>query len=134
MANKFTKSVLERQAKEAKDARLHSKTAPTAPAEPQPLAAAEPNRNTQPEKKTPSSIPAPTPPAPATTKRSSRAAASGQVDLSAFIIRNTERTAKNKTFYLDAAVIDAIKAAATAQKVTDSKLVNDILKKILGVP
>ncbi len=41
--------------------------------------------------------------------------------------------AKNKTFYLDAAVIDALHRAAVAQKVTDSKLVNDILRKILGL-
>lgn len=139
MANKFTKSVLERQAKEAKDARLHSKTdpAPSLSAAPdsKPKAAAETDINTPPVISTPAAVPVQTPPpAPVAPKRQSRAAVSGQVDLSAFIIRNHERTAKNKTFYLDAAVIDAIKKAAAAQKVTDSKLVNDILKKILGVP
>ena len=136
MANKFTKSVLERQAKEAKDARLHSKTtpAPSLSAEPKPPAAAETVRNIPPESSIPSSAPVQTPAAAAPKRQSRSAAASGQVDLSAFIIRNNERTAKNKTFYLDAAVISAIKSSAAAQKVTDSKLVNDILKKILGVP
>ena len=55
------------------------------------------------------------------------------VDLTEFIVRDEGRMAKNKTFYLDAAVIDALHRAAVAQKVTDSKLVNDILRKILGL-
>lgn len=42
-----------------------------------------------------------------------------------------ERKAKNKTFYLDNAVIQAIKKAASDYHITESKLVNDILKKIL---
>lgn len=54
-------------------------------------------------------------------------------DLTDFIVRDTGRTAKNKTFYLDAAVIEAIHRCSLAQKVTDSKLVNDILRKILAV-
>ena len=54
-------------------------------------------------------------------------------DLSDFIIKESGRSAKNKTFYLDAAVIEAVHAAAEAQRITDSKLVNDILKKILQV-
>lgn len=135
MANKFTKSVLERQAKEAKDAKLHAHSAETSPSEPEPHIAEtfippaidpEPKNSTiiQPPPKTPENN------AP---RKQSKTIVSGQVDLSAFIIRDNERSAKNKTFYLDAAVIDAIKTAAAAQKVTDSKLVNDILKKILGV-
>ncbi len=134
MANKFTKSVLERQAKEAKDAKLHTHTAEISPSDPKPevtdfvtapVMKSEPNSSNiqSPQKTSESSTP----------RRQSKTTVSGQVDLSAFIIRDNERSAKNKTFYLDAAVIDAIKAAAAAQKVTDSKLVNDILKKILGV-
>jgi len=51
--------------------------------------------------------------------------------LSDYMSLETERKAKNKTFYLDGAVIQALKKAATAQHVTESKLVNSILKKIL---
>ncbi len=137
MANKFTKSVLERQAKEAKkeakDARLHSKTtaAPSLSAEPNSSTVSESELKNAPKSSVTATATVQAPPAPAPKR--SRTKSSGQVDLSAFIIRNTERSAKNKTFYLDAAVIDAIKAAASAQKVTDSKLVNDILKTILGV-
>ncbi|MFR1111313.1 MAG: hypothetical protein ACLSDO_09305, partial [Anaerotruncus colihominis] len=73
-------------------------------------------------------------PLPAQPKaRSKSAKAAPAVDLTAFIVRDEGRSAKNKTFYLDAAVIDALHRAAVAQKVTDSKLVNDILKKLLGV-
>lgn len=137
MANKFTKSVLERQAKEAKkeakDARLQSKAtaAPSLSAEPKPSADSESELKNTPKSSTTSTATVQAP--PASTPKRTRTKSSGQVDLSAFIIRNTERSAKNKTFYLDAAVIDAIKSAASAQKVTDSKLVNDILKTILGV-
>ena len=53
--------------------------------------------------------------------------------LGEYIRRTPQRSAKNKTFYLDEAVISAIKAAAKRQKVTESKLVNDILSKILGI-
>ncbi|MBE6904758.1 MAG: hypothetical protein E7476_00560 [Ruminococcaceae bacterium] len=134
MANKFTKSVLERQAKEAKDAKLYAHSAETSPSEPEshmtetfipPVIDPEPKNSTiqPPPKASENTAP----------KKQPKTIVSGQVDLSAFIIRDNERSAKNKTFYLDAAVIDAIKTAATAQKVTDSKLVNDILKKILGV-
>ena len=41
------------------------------------------------------------------------------------------RFAKNKTFYLDEDVISALKAAAQSQRVTDSKLVNDIIRTVL---
>lgn len=134
MANKFTKSVLERQAKEAKDAKLHTHTQ-SLPEEPELLSANHQAELVEPvldNKKTFIETPPKAQESP-TSRKQQKAAASGQVDLSAFIIRDNERSAKNKTFYLDAAVIHAIKAAAAAQKVTDSKLVNDILKKILGV-
>lgn len=134
MANKFTKSVLERQAKEAKDAKLHTHTVEISPSESKPEATdvvTAPIMKTEPKS---SNIQSPPKTSESSTpKRQPKTTVSGQVDLSAFIIRDNERSAKNKTFYLDAAVIDAIKAAAAAQKVTDSKLVNDILKKILGV-
>ena len=72
---------------------------------------------------------------PAPRARASRQPrpAAPPVDLTEFIVRDEGRMAKNKTFYLDAAVIDALHRAAVAQKVTDSKLVNDILRKILGL-
>ncbi len=56
---------------------------------------------------------------------------SSSLTLSDYMSRETERKAKNKTFYLDGAVIQALKRAASAQHVTESKLVNSILKKIL---
>lgn len=52
-------------------------------------------------------------------------------DLSS-IIKKDERRAKNKTFYLDEDVIDAITKTAKKQKIAESKLVNDILKHVLG--
>lgn len=53
------------------------------------------------------------------------------LDLSDLFDREEERKAKNKTFYLDDSVIQAIKKTASDYHVTESKLVNDILKKIL---
>ena len=56
------------------------------------------------------------------------------LDLSDLFDREAERKAKNKTFYLDVSggsVIQAIKKTASDYHVTESKLVNDILKKIL---
>lgn len=52
-------------------------------------------------------------------------------DLSEYIRPAPQRLAKNKTFYLDSDVIDAIRNTAKQQKVTDSKLVNDILRRVL---
>ena len=140
MANKFTKSVLERQAKEMRQhparaakpagggetpAQETPQTAPAAiPAE-QPEAAAAPAPKAA---EPPAEQPAPR----ARAARQPRPAAP-PVDLTEFIVRDEGRMAKNKTFYLDAAVIDALHRAAVAQKVTDSKLVNDILRKILGL-
>lgn len=54
-------------------------------------------------------------------------------DIGGFLRPTQNRLAKNKTFYLDGDVIDMIKNAARAQGVTDSKLVNDILRKVLGI-
>lgn len=165
MANKFTKSVLERQAKEMKA--RSSKPAeegirPAAPAagavgaavEPAPAEPQPPAQLERPEPipavsgTTPSAdlpipaepaapLPSPAPESPAgeggAKPRAARKAAAPLPDLTAFIVRDEGRSAKNKTFYLDEAVIDALHRAAVAQKITDSKLVNDILKKILGV-
>ncbi len=129
MANKFTKSVLERQAKELK-------THPAAP----PAQAVPPISHPEPEPAAPERAQEQKPPVqppvePARQKTASPkpAPARHTPDLADFIVRDEGRSAKNKTFYLDAAVIDALHRAAVAQKVTDSKLVNDILKKILGV-
>lgn len=168
MANKFTKSVLERQAKEMKARSSKpaeegirpaipitpAETAPTTPPEPTPadtqtISPPELPEPTPPESRTsspqnppkPETIPEPLPetvPAPPAGEgnikpRPARKTAAPLPDLTAFIVRDEGRNAKNKTFYLDEAVIDALHRAAVAQKITDSKLVNDILKKILGV-
>ena len=149
MANKFTKSVLERQAKEMRQhpARAakpagegetpvqEAAAVPAAQAAPQAAPAAIPAE--QPEAAAAPAPKAAEPPAeqPAPRARAARQPrpAAPPVDLTEFIVRDEGRMAKNKTFYLDAAVIDALHRAAVAQKVTDSKLVNDILRKILGL-
>lgn len=58
---------------------------------------------------------------------------SSTLDLSEYVIQDSRRKAKNKTFYLDEEVIDALRSAARQQNVNDSKLVNDILRKVLRV-
>lgn len=168
MANKFTKSVLERQAKEmkarsSKPAEEGSRPAvpaapatavPTSPVEPAPAEPQPPIQTEQPEPipaasgtTPPADLPIPAEPAAPSPSpapevpageggakpRATRKAAAPLPDLTAFIVRDEGRSAKNKTFYLDEAVIDALHRAAVAQKITDSKLVNDILKKILEV-
>ena len=112
MANKFTKSVLERQAKERRLQPQEHPAAPTPLTETSPKPAAQ--TPTKPEK----TLPLEDSPFP---------------DLAGLISHSEGRKAKNKTFYLDTSVIEAIHKAAVSQKVTESKLVNDILKKILGV-
>lgn len=54
-------------------------------------------------------------------------------DLSEYIARTPKRMAKNKTFYLDVDVIEALKNAAKQQNITDSRLCNDILRTVLGL-
>ena len=54
-------------------------------------------------------------------------------DIGDFIRPQLQRQAKNKTFYLDGDVIIAIKKTAKQQGITDSKLVNDILRRVLGI-
>lgn len=141
MANKFTKSVLERQAKEMRqhpgprgkarrgrgDPRAGSagggdRRNPCGAAGGGSGSRAQSGRNRPPSS-----------PRPARAPPGSPGPAAPPVDLTEFIVRDEGRMAKNKTFYLDAAVIDALHRAAVAQKVTDSKLVNDILRKILGL-
>ena len=150
MATKFTKSDLERQAKEMRQhparaakpagggetpAQEAPAAAPAAQETPQTAPAAIPAE--QPEAAAAPAPKAAEPPAeqPAPRARAARQPrpAAPPVDLTEFIVRDEGRMAKNKTFYLDAAVIDALHRAAVAQKVTDSKLVNDILRKILGL-
>lgn len=128
MQNKFTKGILERQEREFKAQKAAQPAG-------EPTAAPTPEPQTTPE---PPQIPAPiTPPKPAVTApapsaEAKPAPAQDSADpLSAFIVRDNGRKAKNKTFYLDGAVIQAIRRAAAAQHVPESKLVNDILKKIL---
>lgn len=54
-------------------------------------------------------------------------------DVTEYLRIEPQRIAKNKTFYLDVEVIDALCAAARRQTVTDSKLCNDILRRVLGI-
>jgi len=141
MANKFTKSVLERQAKERR-AQSAATQPPASAAEP---VAAPPAPESvdapqtasvqpiEPPLQPPAAQSADAAPLAAPVHRTSRAKKPVVPNLDAYIVRDEGRSAKNKTFYLDIAVIEAIRAAAASQKVTDSKLVNDILRKILGV-
>jgi len=57
-----------------------------------------------------------------------------EADISAWLRHEPQRMAKNKTFYLDEEVIEAVKRTAKSQGVTDSRLVNDILRRILHLP
>jgi hypothetical protein len=50
-----------------------------------------------------------------------------------YISHDTHRVAKNKTFYLDTAVVDAVKRISREQQVTESRLVNDILRGVFGL-
>jgi hypothetical protein len=114
MANKFTKSVLERQAKELKQASSIEITQTVPPEDGTLPVIQEAPKKEKPEPKKTSD-----------TKN--------MPDLTEYIIYNEDRAAKNKTFYLDTQVIDMLHRAAVAQKMTDSKLLNDILKKVLGL-
>ena len=116
MANKFTKSILERQAKEAKEQH-----------QPAPISSS-PEETKEKEKIESNTLTSqPKPPLP--KKTTSELDPNFQLDQ---LLETEEgRLAKNKTFYLDKAVIDAIHKAAKSRGMTDSKLVNEILKKIL---
>jgi hypothetical protein len=52
-------------------------------------------------------------------------------DIRVYLTHEPQRVAKNKTFYLDAAVIEAVKRISREQQVTESRLVNDILRRVL---
>lgn len=110
MPNKFQKSVLERQKTEAERQGKPLDTppppedeAPQAPLQPETKAAAEP------------------------------VAPAAMLDVAAILRPQVSRSAKNKTFYLDSELVEAIKSVAAAQKVTESRLVNDILRAVLGL-
>lgn len=122
MANKFQKSVLERLEAEEK----RQKQPPVAIKEnDENTSASDPNQTQLPVK---IDIPHP-------QEDHSPAKEPGFVtpDLSAYLSHGEQRIAKNKTFYLDAVVIDHVKQAARKQGVTDSRLVNDILRRVLGL-
>lgn len=150
MQNKFTKGILERQEREYKKQKAE-KTFPEA----EPLTAkVPPASNLEPEivttpapvkkKETavpsvskappvqPSAPPIQEPPANFTPEAPKAIPQELPSTLEAYIVRDGGRKAKNKTFYLDGAVIQAVKRAAAVQRVTESKLVNDILKKVLN--
>lgn len=47
------------------------------------------------------------------------------------IIHKEEKSSRNKTYYLDDKVIDEVAKIAKKQKISESKIVNDILKHVL---
>ncbi|MBZ9626415.1 hypothetical protein G9F71_026795 [Clostridium sp. FP2] len=49
------------------------------------------------------------------------------------IIDKSSKNSKNKTYYLETSAIDEVKKIAKKQKISESKLVNDILKHVLGI-
>ena len=123
MTNKFQKSVIERQKSEA------ARQAATLPAEKnqeiaQKVAAAtaliiEQQSAPKQERK---------------TKREPSVKTTGfAADIASMLQVNIARNAKNKTFYLDSELIEAIKRAAQAQGVTESRLVNDVMRSVLGL-
>lgn len=122
MENKFTKGILERQEREY---RKQKSTVPQASQNNQPTISSLDNAHTT------------TKPQPKTKHQTilqeklQLPAINLSNDLEAYIVRENGRKAKNKTFYLDETVIQAIRKSAATQHVTESKLVNDILKKIL---
>ncbi len=54
-------------------------------------------------------------------------------DMAEYLRIEPSRSAKNKTFYLDVEVIEKLCEVARRQNVTDSKLCNDILRRVLGI-
>lgn len=144
MANKFsksieyqTKNILERQAKERKEENKATKEATSkspsivedAVNAVMPVAA---EQKTAVEEAPPADTAGKGKPPERDTKKQTAEAAPAML-LQNFIIQDEGRKAKNKTFYLDDDVIKAIKQAAAAKKVTESKLVNDIFKQLLGL-
>ena len=49
------------------------------------------------------------------------------------IIDKSSKNSKNKTYYLETNAIDVVKKIAKKQKISESKLVNGILKHVLGI-
>lgn len=68
---------------------------------------------------------------PSTQVEKNESQSSATPNIGEIIRLNPARAAKNKTFYLDEDVIEALRDAAKEQKVTDSKLVNAILRTVL---
>jgi hypothetical protein len=50
-----------------------------------------------------------------------------------YLLHDARRMAKNKTFYLDTAVVNEVKRISHEQQVTESRLVNDILRNVFGL-
>ncbi|MBX4271777.1 hypothetical protein [Clostridium estertheticum] len=49
------------------------------------------------------------------------------------IIEKTSKNFKNKTYYLETNATNELKKIAKKQNISESKLVNDILKHVLGI-
>lgn len=115
MANKFQKSVLDRLEQEAAQQKTTAPSKSRAKEQP-PLSPGEPSKaQAKPQKvgTVPAKKAVPTP------------------DLNDYLQQTPPRQAKNKTFYLDLNLIDAIKRESAARGITDSKLVGDILRYVL---
>lgn len=119
MANKFSKSIIERLEQEAQQ---QKKTSNKKEHEPKVEIAPEPVS---------SEVMITSP--PPNKKKAVKAKPVAVPDLSEYIRSDLRRQAKNKTFYLDMDLLDAIKQAAQVQGVAESRLVNDILRKVLGI-
>lgn len=113
MANKFTQSVLERLEQESKSSKQN---------QPQGKALA-PSVETSEQK----------PLSQERSKEIKKEPRKKTTDLlDQYFVSPSSREAKNKTYYLDQRVIDGIHQAAKKRGVADSRLVNDILSKVLG--
>lgn len=122
MANKFQKSVQERLEQEAARQKKHTQriAATDAGASEKPMLS-----NAIPEQSKPKSQSKP--------KKETVQSITSLPDITMYLKKEPQRLAKNKTFYLDSDVIDAIKKIAKQQGITDSKLVNDVLRKVLSL-
>lgn len=120
MANKFQRSVQERLEQEAARQKKQD----------QPSQSLETVTTKTPIEQTMEAPKAKKEPQP---KKVAAQTASALPDITLYIQKEPQRLAKNKTFYLDTDVIDAIKKVAKQQGITDSKLVNDVLRKVLAL-
>jgi hypothetical protein len=131
MANKFQKSVLERlEAEENRRKAAEKADKPETESMPEENAVPQ-EEETAPERQ-PEAVEAKA--APSILERLAEASAPvAPGAIGAYISHDDQRVAKNKTFYLDVAVIDAVKRISQEQQITESRLVNNILRGVFGL-